>query len=172
MDERALFLVLRLLHIGFGVFWGGAMAMMAWFVIPSVRASGPAGGRVMGEVIGTRRLPVWLGTAAGLTILSGAVMYWRLARGGPGWAHSHMGITIGIGAAAALVAYAIGIGVSVPTSKKIAALGARMQSAGGPPDPAMAAEMQALQQRVHTASRIIAMLVFTAVLAMAAARYV
>ena len=172
MDDRMLFVALRLLHIGFGVFWAGAMAMMAWFIIPSVRAAGPAGGRVMQELIGARRLSVWLATAAGLTILSGAVMFWRLARGGSGWARSHMGMTISTGAAAALIAYALGMAVSVPTSKKIAALGARMQSAGGPPDPALGAEMQALQQRAYTIARVIAMLVFVAVLAMAVGRYV
>ena len=171
MDERVLFIVLRLLHIGLGVFWAGAMAIMAWFLIPSVRAAGPAGGRVLQEMMATRKLPAWLGAAASLTILSGIVLYWRLMRG-PGWAKTPMAMTLGVGAAAAIAAYIVGLTISAPTGAKIAALGARMQSAGGPPDPSLAAEMQALQQRAHTASRIVAMLVFTAVLAMAIARYV
>lgn len=172
MDDRVLFTGLRLLHIGFGVFWAGAMAMMAWFIVPSIRAAGPAGGRVLQEMMGKRKLPAWLGAAATLTVLSGLVMYWRLMRGTPNWARTHMAMTLGFGAVAGIVAYIIGMSVSAPTGAKIAALGARMGSAAGPPDASLVKEMDALQQRAHTAARIVAMLALTAVLAMAVARYV
>jgi hypothetical protein len=172
MDERALFLGLRLLHIGFGAFWVGAMVMMAWFVIPSARSAGPAGGAVLQRMMGVHRLPTWLSVASGTTLLSGLVMYWRLSRAGGGsWARTPMGVGLSVGAAAAIAAMVVGFSMSLPAGRRIGELGARMQSAGGPPDAALVAQMQALQQRAHTAARIIAGLLLLAAAAMATARY-
>ena len=39
---HALQLVLRLVHIVFGVFWVGAAFFLAMFLEPSIRAAGPA----------------------------------------------------------------------------------------------------------------------------------
>ncbi len=38
---------MRLIHIGLGVFWAGAIFFIVLFLEPSVRAAGPDGARVM-----------------------------------------------------------------------------------------------------------------------------
>ena len=40
-------LISRILHVGLGVFWAGAMFFIVFLLEPSVRSVGPEGGRVM-----------------------------------------------------------------------------------------------------------------------------
>ena len=42
--------VLRAVHIASGVYWAGAIFFFVELLEPSMRASGPAGGRVMREL--------------------------------------------------------------------------------------------------------------------------
>lgn len=108
MDERTLMILLRLIHIVGGAFWVGAVLMTTVFLFPAVRATGAQGGRVMQELTGRRRLPVYMNVAAGLTMLSGLVMYGRLAAANGAWAGTRVGITIGIGGLATILAAIIG----------------------------------------------------------------
>jgi len=48
-------LILRVIHILLGVFWAGAVFMVALFVQPAIAASGPEGGKVMGALVKRRR---------------------------------------------------------------------------------------------------------------------
>ena len=41
------FLVMRLLHVCFGVFWVGVIVFAATMLMPSIRDTGPDGGKVM-----------------------------------------------------------------------------------------------------------------------------
>ena len=61
--------------------------------------------------------------------------------------------------------------VNGPTARQIAALGQEMQAAGGPPSPTQMAKMKALQQRLHNAGIVDAVLLGIAVAGMAIARY-
>ena len=54
MHSQALFEIVRFLHILCGILWVGAMAMLAFFVAPSVGAAGPAGGAVAGGLLGNQ----------------------------------------------------------------------------------------------------------------------
>ncbi|MBA3495855.1 MAG: hypothetical protein H0T86_01975, partial [Gemmatimonadales bacterium] len=47
MNDTIVTLVLRLLHILGGSLWVGVAFLMAGFVIPTFRETGPAGGRFM-----------------------------------------------------------------------------------------------------------------------------
>lgn len=158
---------MRLLHVGLGVFWAGALIFIALFLQPSVRDAGPDGAKVMAGIMRRRFLDI-MPVVALVTILSGLWLYWRASAGfQPAYMGSPMGTTIGIGALAALAAFGIGVGVMRPAVKRAAAL-----SQGAPPDDAGMAAAQALRARAATAGRIVAALLAVAVIAMAVARYV
>jgi hypothetical protein len=172
MDDRIIMLVLRLIHIVGGVLWVGAVALMTSFVVPAVRSAGAQGGRVMQELMQRRRLPVYMNVVAGLTMLSGLAMYGQLAAATNGaWAGSRPGMAFGFGGLAAIVAAVIGGVVIGPAGRKLAALGERVQAAGGPPSAEQAAQMQALQARLGRTTRVVALLLLIAAGAMAIARY-
>lgn len=164
------FSALRAVHILAGALWVGAAVFNALFLIPAVIASGPAGGQVMRVIAQARRLPVFMNTVMLVTLLTGLWLYWLTSAGlNPGWLRSSPGLTFSFGALCAIVTAAMGLLVSVPTVRRIGQLGAAI--GGGPPSPAQAAEMGALQHRLLRAARVGAVLVVIAMLAMAMARY-
>lgn len=79
MDERYLMIVLRLFHIVGGVLWVGSVAALAWFVVPARAVLGESAGKFMLELMERRKLSRYIGITMGLTVLSGFVMYGRLA---------------------------------------------------------------------------------------------
>lgn len=166
-------LVLRVIHIGLGVFWAGAVIFVAFYLSPAVGRAGPAGGAVMQE-IQKAKLMVVLPTAALATILSGFWIMWILSGGFS--AHffaTRYGITLSIGAIATLVAFGMGYVVMRPAQLRMGELGARLAAADGDEERGrLAGEMAALRARSALAARAVAWLLIVAVVAMAAARYV
>jgi hypothetical protein len=172
MNENALMIVLRLIHLFSGIFWAGAAALLAWFVLPAQSAIGQAGMAFMQELMLRRRLRAYVNTAIILTLVSGIVMYARLAMTAHGvWAASTAAKVLGVGAVAAIIAGAIGGMVGGSTARKIGELGARIQAGGGPPTDAQSGEMAALQARAQRALRIVAALLLITIATMASARY-
>ncbi|HKG34588.1 MAG TPA: hypothetical protein VKB22_12675 [Gemmatimonadales bacterium] len=170
MDERTLTIVLRLIHILGGIFWVGAMILLAGFLLPTVRATGREGGRFMQTLMQQQRLQFYLGLAAALTVLSGITMYARLAAATHGaWAGSRPGIAYGVGAAAAILAAAFGGGISGSAGRKMLALGQAIGSA--PPSVEQQAELSRLQRRMALGARVAASFLVIAASAMAVGRY-
>ena len=166
-------ILLRLIHILAGVFWTGAAIVTAVFLVPSIRALGPAGGPVMQQIAGVRKLPLYFMGAGIFTVLSGISLYWRASGGFTNaWMHSGSGATFGIGAVFALAAMIVGMAVATPAAKRASALGAAMAGAGRPPSPEQMAEMQQLQARLGKAGALGAALLVLATAAMAIARYI
>jgi uncharacterized membrane protein len=173
MNSTAVILLLRLFHIGTGVFWVGGILIFARFLFPTVLALGPAAGPVMDHMNRVLKLPNSLIGAAVVNILSGFLLYWRDSGGFQGaWMSSGTGMTFGTGGVFAILALVIGLSVNAPTAKQLGALGAAIQAKGGPPSPDQAAEMQRLQKRLGVALRAVAILLVLATAAMALARYV
>lgn len=165
--------LLRVVHVMIGAFWVGSILFMAVFLVPSVRAAGPAGGAVMQQLMQARRLPVWLMTAGILTILSGIGLYWVDSAGfQSAWLASGPGRVFGLGGAFAILAAILGMAVNSPAARRLTALAARVQGSGRPPAPDEAAEMQRLQARLGRATMVVAGLLVLATLAMAVARYI
>lgn len=172
MDDRALMIVLRILHILAGLLWVGSLSLLTMFLMPAVRDSGPAGGRVMAELMGKRKLATWLSSAGGLTILSGLLMMWRLDRvTHHAWIQTSSGKVLLAGAIAALIAGFTGGGIAGPANQKLAQLGAAAAAGGGPPSPAQQAEMERLRSRGVLGSRLTVGFLLAAAVAMAVARY-
>lgn len=170
MDERTLTIILRLIHILGGIFWAGAMIVLAGFLIPTVRATGREGGRFMQTLMQQQRLQFYLGLAAALTVLSGITMYARLAAATHGaWAGSRPGVAYSVGAVAAILAAAAGGGISGSAGRKMLALGQAIGSAA--PSPEQQAELGRLQGRMALGARVAAGLLVVAASAMAIGRY-
>jgi uncharacterized membrane protein len=170
--DQTLTLVLRFVHIVGGVFWVGAAFLMVGFIFPTVRETGPAGGGFMQEIMQRRRLPVFMNAAAGLTMLSGFIMYGRMTAATNGaWAGTRTGMVLGIGGLATVLAAIIGGSVVGRGGQKLAKIGASVQASGGAPSAEQAAEIGALQTRMGKAMRVVAGLLFVAVTTMATARY-
>lgn len=172
MDEHTWMLLLRLAHVVCGTFWVGAMATLAWFLIPAAMKWGPQGGEMLRRVAVEQRLSTWGLSAAAVTIVSGGIMYGKLAgMGGAAWMSSRPGMAFAAGAVASLVGLSLRFLFGIPTQRKMAAVGAEMQAAGGPPPPALVERMAALGRRsARIASASAALLVFAAA-AMGVARY-
>jgi hypothetical protein len=166
-------IVLRVLHIGFGVFWAGAAFTMAWLVAPTLREIGRDGEKFMEGLVVRRRLPVVLMVSAIISVLSGLALYDRnSAHFQQFYLTSGPGITYGIGGIAAILVFVIGMSVNAPAAKKLAAIGQRVKASGGPPSAEDTAEMQALQKRLALALRVTAWLLLVTLVAMAIGRYV
>lgn len=172
MSDTTITLLLRLIHILAGVFWVGAMFIMAGFLIPTVQATGEAGGRFMQHLMLRRRLPIFLGTAMGLTVLSGFTMYGRLVAATNGaWAGTRPGIAYGIGSLAAVLAAVLGISISGSAGRRMTAIGQSIAQAGRSPSAEQQAEITRLRGRMSVGARTAAGLLVIATGAMAIARY-
>lgn len=168
-----IFTVVRALHVLAAALWVGAAVLNALFLVPAVLAAGPAGGQVMRLMIQVRRLPVYMNTVMLVTLLTGLYVMDRVSgHFHPSWLASGPGIALTTGALLAFVTAGIGFFVTVPTVKKIGALGAAMAAAGGPPDPARAAEMGRLQRRMLRMAQVGSLLIVLATILMAVARFV
>jgi uncharacterized membrane protein len=163
----------RLIHILSGAFWVGAVVFVARFLMPSLRAVGPAAGPVMQQLTQVRRLPVYMMTATMLTILSGLTLYWHDSMGFKGaWIDSAPGRVFGLGGAFGILAAIVGMAITSPTGKRLGELTGAIAKAGGPPTPDQVAELGRLQGKMYKTTQIVATLVLLATAAMAIARYV
>jgi uncharacterized membrane protein len=171
MDDRTITLLLRLVHILAGIFWVGAIFVVAGFLLPTMRATGREGGRFMQHLMLQRRLPIFLAVAMLLTVLSGFTLYARLAAATHGaWAGTPPGIAYGVGGLAAILGVLVGMLVSGPAARRMAAVGQRAPQEGGPPAEQQA-EIERLQGRMVLGSRLVAGFLAVAAGAMAIARY-
>ncbi|MDB4883661.1 MAG: hypothetical protein JWL95_2427 [Gemmatimonadetes bacterium] len=166
--DTLLLMLLRVVHIGAGLFWVGAMIILALFILPAARSAGPTGQQVMVDIMMTRRLAVYLPISAVLSTLAGLTLFWRNdSLSGGAWARSPMGTGMSVGAAAAILAAIIGMGVSSPAARKLVRAGT--PGAGG---ATLTPEQRAsLQRRVTLGSTSAMVLLIIATLAMSVARY-
>ena len=164
-------IVLRIFHIVAGVFWAGGAFALVGFISPAATQAGPAGGKFMQRLtLGTRWI-MTVSAAAGVSVLTGVLLYWR-ASGGlrPEWITTGTGIAFTVGGLAALIALFVGVQVA-GNSRKLAELGQRIEAAGGPPSPQDASQLAALQARLQTLGTVTATLLVITLLTMASARY-
>jgi uncharacterized membrane protein len=173
MNGMSVFLLARFIHVVAGVIWAGALIFIPWFVLPAIRATGPAGGTFMQQIVRVQKLPVYLMTLMALTILSGLSLFWLNVRAsGEAWMHTGAGRTFSLGGGLAILAALLGIVVNMPTAGKMAAISASVQASDAPPSAAQAAELARLQNRLNRAGQAAAVLVLLAVACMGVARYI
>lgn len=156
MFTPTLILLARAIHILAGVYWAGAMFVMAGSLLPALRNNNGAGPALVPVMKG---IGMRTGIAGLLTILAGSYLFAAL--------HAHDdsagGMVLNIGAIAAVLAFLIALFVNMPTGRKLAQLHAN--------PPADTKVVAALQSRVSLGIRLIAGLLGITVLCMAVFRY-
>ena len=163
-------LLVRLLHVGLGVFWAGALIFNALFLLPAIRDAGPDGAKVAAGLMRRRFLDV-LPAVAILTVLSGFWLYWRVSAGfSEGYMRSRTGMAYGLGGVAALLALVLGLAI-VRRSMLRAASISQAALASGQERDAQLATAQALRARAAAAGRIVAGLLALTAATMAVGRY-
>lgn len=165
-------IVARLLHVGLGVFWAGAIIFNAVYLAPSIRDAGPDGAKVAAGLL-QRRFADVMPVVALVTILSGLFLLWRASAGfSPDYMSSSVGMTYSFGALFAIVAFIVGVTVMRPAMLGAAAL-ARSAASAAPEERERAlARAQILRVRAGVTGRVIAWLLAASTVAMAVARYV
>jgi uncharacterized membrane protein len=159
--------LLRIIHIVGGVIWVGGTLTMAFFIGPTIGATGEAGQKFVGHLMNNLKFSNRMSAAAGLTILAGLILYGLDARAGSAWVRSSFGIGLSIGAGFALIGFVFGIMIG-RTTKAMAQLGAQMQ---GKPSAGQLTQMQSIRKQQATYSNISAAALILAVIFMAIARY-
>jgi uncharacterized membrane protein len=166
-----LLLLVRLLHVGLGVFWAGTLMFSALFLLPAIRDAGPDGAKVAAGLM-RRRFLDWLPAVAGLTVLSGFWLYWRASAGfSSGYMRSATGMAYGLGGVAAVLALGLGLAIVRPSMLRAATLSQGAALASGQERDAQLATAQALRARAAAAGRIVAGLLALAAATMAVGRY-
>jgi len=172
MSDQTYLLILRLLHIGCGIFWAGTAIYVAFFVEPAVTALGIEGPKFMQQLAKTNCFPVVILLAALITVTAGVLLIWKLSGGlQTQWLSTRYGTVLTTGGVLAIIAFIIGFLVSRPASMRIARIGKAIAVAGGPPTPAQMDELKMLGKRLGTAGRVIAVLLIFAVIGMSIFRY-
>jgi hypothetical protein len=129
-------LVLRLIHIGAGAFWVGAVFTFFLFVQPAAMAIGPDGARFTYQLIHHRRLPAIILSSAVVTVLAGI---WLLVITSNGldpdllFDESRLGYTVG--GLAAILTLGIGGLYVYPRTKVVERTIGGMLADGRPPTP-------------------------------------
>jgi len=165
-------LILRLFHIVPGIFWVGSALMLTLFLSPSVRATAPEGGKVLGHLVLKTGFIRAMSAAAGSVVLSGILLYLHDlgSFGGAAWISAGPGLGFLIGAVFALAGFSFGI-VTGNLSKKVALLGVEIAKAGGPPSPEQGAEMAKLQTALGKIGNYNVICLTIAILMMSLSRY-
>ena len=165
-------ILLRAVHVLTACIWVGVAVFNALYLIPSIIASGPAGGQVMRVLAQQRRLPVFMNVVSGLVLVSGLGLYdWASSHFSLSWILSRPGLAFTVGALLAFATSGVAMSMTVPAVNELGRVSAAMASGGAAPTPVQLAEIGTLQQRLLLAAQISAVFVATAALLMGVARY-
>lgn len=161
--------VLRILHILFGVVWAGGAIFLALILEPRLRAAGPA---VQGPAMRSiaPALVLMMSIASTITIAAGIALALRLRWGHFDiWFDTGWGVAILVGFIVSILA-AISGGMTGGVASRMNRLAGGIQ--GRPPTPDEAAQLGRLRERLAMLGRTTAVLVTIGVGAMASARFV
>jgi uncharacterized membrane protein len=165
------FLSLRAAHILLAALWLGAAFMLSIFVLPAVRDVGPAGGQVL-ATLQKRKLHAFMAGTAVLTVLSGIWLYWMFTAGlQQEVMFSTGGLAFGIGGLCGLLAMILGGAIMGRGTARMVALGERAVLLANAERTMHMQEMEALRRRLSIASKVILLLMISALLLMAVGHY-
>jgi len=163
---------LRLVHIISAILWAGGAALFFFYIEPTMNKLGPAAAPFVDELMNKRKAPVYFMVVSTLGVLGGVLLYWRDSNGlSSDWMTSPTGLALGLGGLCAIVAW-LGGNLFIPSGvRTVAAIGAEMQAAGGPPSAALIGRMQTAQARLRMIGLIDLVLIFAAMVGMESSRY-
>jgi hypothetical protein len=167
-----LVIVLRVVHVISAMIWFGGAIIGSFFLSPTAAALGKAGQPFMEHLMRHRRMGIFFPIVAGLTVLSGAALYWRDSGGlQAAWISSPSGIAFTIGGLAAIIAFVGGFVLVGPSIAERTAVQTDLAQGDGVPSEAQRERLERADRRMQLANRIDAPLLLLAGLTMAVARY-
>jgi uncharacterized membrane protein len=169
---NTIFLSVRVLHILLGATWMGMAFFVVVFLMPAVRDAGPAGGQVM-MGIGKRRLPAFIASISGLTVLTGLWLYWRYTDGFSPAGSATMGARIfGAGGVLGIIATALAGAVVGKNMKRAIALGTELQTAEPSRHAGLVTQIATHRDKAAGGARIVLALLIATFILMAMGHYV
>ncbi len=168
----ALLILFRIIHVGSAMIWFGGAIVSSFFLQPTVEALGVAGQPFMEHLMNRRKLGIMFPIVAALTVLSGAVLYWRDSGGLQlTWITTPTGLAFTIGGLAAILAF-VGGGILIgPGIAEQTAVRGELAAGDGVPTAVQQERLDRADRRLKLAGRIDLPLLLLAGLAMAVARY-
>ncbi len=165
-------ITLRVIHVGAAMTWFGGAILSSFFLQPTVNALGVAGQPFMEHLMKRRKLGVMFPIVSALTVIAGAVLYWRDSAGLQlDWITSPTGLAFTLGGLAAIIAF-VGGGVLVgPGIVEQTVVRGELAQGNGIPTPAQQERLDRADRRLKLAGRIDLPLLLLAGLTMAVARY-
>ena len=160
-------LVLRLVHIVFGVFWAGSAIFFALILQPRLVRLGPSIQLPVMAALLPIQSPALIGSGV-ITIVAGITLAVRV-RSPETWFDTGWGWAILIGFVASIGAISAGIILTV-LAHRMVALGKAIQ--GREPTSEETSELERLSVRLPRLARSVAVMVIFAIGAMASARFV
>jgi uncharacterized membrane protein len=164
-------LVLRLIHIGAGVFWVGAVFAFFLFVQPAAMAVGPDATKFNYRLLHHHRFAEALLAAGATTIIAGILLLALTSNGfDPDllFDASRLGYTVG--GVVALIAFTIGAGYVFPRTKTVERTLGTVLAEGRPPTPDEQQLLARTAQEARRAGWLVLIGLALAVVAMATAR--
>jgi hypothetical protein len=162
----------RILHIGSAIIWAGGAALFFFYIEPTINSLGPDGEKVIGELVGKRKVPIYFLAASTLTVLGGLILYWRDSGGlQVSWITTSTGLAFTIGALAGIAGWAGGNLLIPRALGVVGAIGGEIKAAGGPPSDEQMSRMHAAQERLRTIGLVDLVLIGIAAVGMASARF-
>ncbi|MEP6807668.1 MAG: hypothetical protein ABI978_03620, partial [Chloroflexota bacterium] len=135
--------------------WFGGAILSSFFLQPTVNALGVAGQPFMEHLMNRRKMGVMFPIVAALTVIAGAVLYWRDSAGLQlDWITSPTGLAFTLGGLAAIIAF-VGGGILVgPGIAEQTAVRGELAAGNGIPTAAQQERLDRADRRLKLAGRI------------------
>jgi ABC-type Mn2+/Zn2+ transport system permease subunit len=161
-------LILRILHIGAGVYWVGSTLLYAVVIAPALRETKGSGQKFIDYLITKKRFGTESAGAGSMAGIAGILLYWRDSQGlTSAWMHSGAGIGFTAGAVLGLIAFIFG----VLTDRQLKALAELREKFGDAPSVEQTSQLQSLDKQLSTNLYICAGALTLSVWVMAVSRY-
>lgn len=165
-------IALRLAHVVAGAAWVGGAFVMILLVTRTARLRGADGDIFMSSLLTEGKAGRYFEIAAVTTVVAGALLYWRASDGFQlAWMTSPTGLAFTVGAVAAIVSLAWGGILVGPAGKRAKAIQDEVAAAGGLSSAAQRSELDAIKAKLNRFAAVDLVLLGTAVVTMAVARY-
>lgn len=165
-------LILRLIHIGVGAFWVGAVFTNVLFLQPTAAALGPDGGRFSFHLARHRRFSTVILLSAATTITAGIWLLWISTSGlDPDrlFDISRLGFTVG--GLVAILTFAVGSLYVYPRTERVVRIMSSAMGESRGPNPDEQAQLGRLRAELLRAGWVTVVGLGIATAAMATARY-
>jgi len=161
-------LVLRILHIGAGVFWVGSTLLLAVVITPALKATGGSGQKFVDYLITKKRFGTESAGAGGMAGIAGLLLYWHDSQGlTSGWMQGSAGIGFAIGGVFGLIAFIFGI----LTDRSLKAMAEIREQLENAPSDEMTSQFQVLEKQQTAYLNVCAVTLTLSLWTMAVARY-